>query len=190
MHTWSENHTNVNKNILSILQNAIWNQKVLKIVYRKINETKEVMLNPLGLVCKRGVWYLVGINAEIIKTYKVTSIEDVLLIDKNFDRPSDFNLEAHWKVSTSNFKSLIPKYTFTFKVDPSIINHIKEKKFITINKEVIKDNETYLYINFDAIWQGIEFAFTYGKNIKIIEPIEAINEIKTKASEVIELYGN
>lgn len=190
MHTWSENPTNVNKDILSILQNAIWNHKILKIVYRKINETKEVILNPLGLVCKRGIWYLIGINAEVIKTYKVTSIESALLINKHFDRPSDFNLEAHWKSSTSNFKSLIPKYTFTFKVNSSVINHIKERKFITINNEVIKDNEIYLDINFDDIWQGIEFAFTYGKNIKIIKPIEAINEIKIKASEVIKLYDN
>lgn len=190
MHTWSENPTSVNKDILSVLQNAIWNHKVLKIIYRKINEIKEVLLNPLGLVCKRGIWYLIGINAEVIKTYKVTSIENALLIDEHFNRPSDFNLEAHWKSSTSNFKSLIPKYTFTFKVNPSIINHIKERKFITINDEVIKDNEIYLDINFDDIWQGIEFAFTYGKNIKIIKPIEAINEIKIKASEVIKLYDN
>jgi len=141
MHTWSENPTNVNKDILSVLQNAIWNHKILKIVYRKINETKEVILNPLGLVCKRGIWYLIGINAEVIKTYKVASIESALLIDEHFNRPSDFNLETHWKSSTSNFKSLIPKYTFTFKVNPSIINHIKERKFITINNEVVKDNE-------------------------------------------------
>ncbi|WP_291565513.1 MULTISPECIES: helix-turn-helix transcriptional regulator [unclassified Clostridium] len=190
MHTWSENPTNVNKDILSVLQNAIWNHKILKIVYRKINETKEVILNPLGLVCKRGIWYLIGINTEVIKTYKVTSIESTFLIDEYFDRPNDFNLEAYWKSSTSNFKALIPKYTFTFKVKLSIINHIKERKFITINNEVVKDNEIYLDINFDDIWQGIEFAFTYGKNIKIIKPIEAINEIKIKASEVIKLYDN
>lgn len=190
MHTWSENPTTVNKDILSVLQNAIWNHKVLKIVYKKINETKEVILNPLGLVCKRGIWYLIGINAEVIKTYKVISIESGLLIDEHFDRPSDFNLEAHWKSSTSNFKSLIPKYIFTFKVNPSIINHIKERKFITISNEVVKNNEIYLDISFDAIWQGIEFAFTYGKNIKIIRPIEAIDEIRIKASEVIKLYDN
>ncbi len=188
MYTWGENPANVDKDILSVLQNAIWNHKILKIVYRKINETKEVILDPLGLVCKRGIWYLIGINTEIIKTYKVTSIESAFLINEHFHRPKDFNLETHWKSSISNFKSLIPKYLFTFKVNPSILNHIQERKFIAINNKFIKDNEIYLDINFDSIWQGIEFAFTYGKNIKIIKPIEAINEIKTKASEVMEIY--
>ncbi|WP_032122157.1 helix-turn-helix transcriptional regulator [Clostridium amazonitimonense] len=190
MHTWGENPTNVSKDIISVLQNAIWNSKVLKIIYRKMNETKEVVLNPLGLVCKRGTWYLIGINSEIIKTYKVSSIESSLLSDEHFKRPKDFNLEAHWKSSTSNFKSLIPKYNFTFKVNPSILNHIQERNFITINNKVIKDKELYLDINFDSIWQGIEFAFTYGKDIKIIKPMEAIDEIKAKSSEIVKLYDD
>ncbi|WMM24890.1 WYL domain-containing protein [Tissierella sp. MB52-C2] len=188
MHTWNENPAIVDKNILSLLQNAIWNSNIIKIVYRKTNEIKEVILNPLGLVCKRGIWYLIAIDAEIIKTYRVSSIESALFTDEHFNRPSDFNLEAHWKSSVSNYKSRIPKYTFTFIVDPWILNHIKERKFITISKELVRDNKIYLDIVFEDIWQGIEFAFAYGKNIRIIKPVEAINEIKTKATEIIQLY--
>ena len=188
MHTWGENPVTVDTNILSSLQKGIWNSNVLKIIYKKINETKEVILNPLGLVCKRGIWYLVGENNNIIKTYKVSNIESIALTYEVFDRPSDFSLENHWKSSTSNFKSLIPKHTFTFKVNPSIVNHIKERPFITISNTVVKDNEVYMDIKFNAIFQGIEFAFGYGKDIEIIRPIEAIVEIKKKASEIFELY--
>ncbi|MBU5486306.1 WYL domain-containing protein [Clostridium sp. MSJ-11] len=188
MYTWNETNTSVNTEILSVLQNAIWNSKLLKILYRKINEIKEVVLNPLGLVCKRGIWYLVAVNNEIIKAYKVTSIESALLMDDTFIRPYDFNLKSYWRNSTSNFKSLIPKHTFTFKVSPYILNHIKERQFITISETTVKENEIYLNIEFDAIWQGIEFAFGYGKDIEIIEPIDAISEIKKKALEVIDLY--
>lgn len=188
MYTWNQSNTSVNTDILSVLQNAIWNSKSLKILYRKINETKEVVLNPLGLVCKRGVWYLVAVNNEIIKTYKVASVESALLMDDTFIRPNDFNLKSHWKNSTSNFLSLIPKHTFIFKVSPYILNHIKERQFITISESMVNENEIYLNIKFDALWQGIEFAFGYGKDIEIIEPIAAISEMKKKALEVIDLY--
>ena len=188
MNTWGDNPVKVDKDILSILQNGIWNKRILKIVYRKINETKEVILKPLGLVCKRGIWYLVSENNDIIKNYKVSNIDSASLTDEVFDRPSDFNLEKYWKSSTSNFKSLIPKHTFTFKVSPSIVNSIKERHFINISKTVVKDNEIYMDIKFDAMFQGIEFAFGYGKNIEIISPIEAIDEIKKKSSEIINLY--
>lgn len=188
MHTWNKTNTTVNTDILSILQNAIWNSKSLKILYRKANETKEVDVNPLGLVCKRSIWYLVAINNDIIKTYKVTSIESAFLMDYTFVSPEDFNLKSYWNTSTSNFKSLIPKHTFTFKINPNILNPIKERQFITITETIVKDNEIYLKITFEAIWQGIEFAFGYGKDIEIIEPIEAILEIKKKALEVVALY--
>lgn len=188
MYAWNDTATSVNISILSTLQNAIWNSRSIKILYRKINETKEIVLNPLGLVCKRGVWYLAAVDQKVVKIYKVVSIESAFLMNDNFDRPSDFNLKDFWKSSTSNFKSLIPKFTFIFKINSSILNHIKERQFITISETIIKENEIYLNIKFDAMWQGIEFAFTYGKDIKIIEPIEAITEIKKKSLEVLDLY--
>lgn len=95
MNTWGENPTSINKNILSLVQISIWNTQILKMIYRKVNETKEVILKSLGFVCKRGVWYLIGINNEIIKTYKVSSIESVSLCDETFLRPNDFNLENY-----------------------------------------------------------------------------------------------
>ena len=188
MYTWGENPLKVDTAILSILKEGIWNSKVLNIAYKKINETKNVLLNPLGLVCKRGIWYLIGENNEIIKTYKVSNIESALLTDILFDRPKDFNLEKYWKSSTSNFKSSIPKHTFTFKVNPSIVNHIKSRQFISISNIVVEDDNIYMDIDFDAVFQGIEFAFGYGKDIEIIYPIDARTEIKKRSSEIIKLY--
>lgn len=188
MYTWGENPNKTNKDILSTLQNSIWNNNVLNILYRKINETKIVILNPLGLVCKRGNWYLIGENNYIIKTYKVSSIETISLTDEIFQRPADFNLEKYWKDSTINFKDSIPKHLFTFKVNPSILNNIKERPFITISNTVVKDDVIYIDIKFDALYQGIEFAFGYGKDMEIVKPIEAVEIIKKKAAEVINLY--
>ena len=188
MYTWGENPLKVDTAILSILKEGIWNSKVLNIAYKKINETKNVLLNPLGLVCKRGIWYLIGENNDIIKTYKVSNIESALLTDILFDRPKDFNLEKYWKSSTSNFKSSIPKHRFTFKVNPSIVNHIKSRQFISISNIVVEDDNIYMDIDFDAVFQGIEFAFGYGKDIEIIYPIDARIEIKRKSSEIIKLY--
>ncbi|MDU2491056.1 MAG: WYL domain-containing protein [Clostridium celatum] len=190
MQTWSENPIKIDKDILSILQNGIWKHTILKIIYRKPNETKEVILKPLGLVCKRGIWYLIGENNDIIKTYKVINIEYATSINKSFNRPNDFNLEEYWKLSTDNFKSNIPKYTFTFKVNHSIINHIKERQFINIINTVVENDKIYLDISFEAMFQGVEFAFGYGSDIEIIHPIEAIAELKKKSLEIINLYRN
>lgn len=186
---WNEANTTVNTDTLSILQSAVWNSNSLKIEYRKSEEVKEAEVNPLGLICKRGVWYLIAINHDIVKTYKISLIESALRLDRTFTRPKDFNLKNHWIASTHNFKALIPKHRFTFKIQPSILNNIKERPFTSIAETEAYENGLYIKIYFDAIWQGVEFAFSYGKDIQILEPVEAIVEIKRKASEVIELYS-
>lgn len=190
---WNDTNSKVNTDILTILQSAIWNTEELLIKYKKIVELKEieikeVKVQPLGLVCKRSIWYLVAIDSEIIKTYKTSNIEDVFILDESFIRPENFNLKDYWIQSTLNFKTLIPKYNFTFKVNPIILNQVKERPFIFIKETTTKEDFIYLKIDFESLWQGIEFAFNYGKNIEIIEPDEAIHEIKKKALQVIELY--
>lgn len=190
MHTWNENPIKIDKDILSTLQDNIWNHTISKIIYRKANGTKEVILKPLGLVCKRGIWYLIGENNKVIKTYKVVNIEYASSTNESFNRPNDFNLEDFWRLNIDNFKSTIPKHKFTFKVNHSIINHINERQFINIINTVVKDDKIYLDISFDAMFQGVEFAFGYGKDIEIIHPVEAIAELKKKSSEIINLYSN
>lgn len=190
---WNDTNSKVNTDILTILQSAIWNTEELLIKYKKIVELKEieikeVKVQPLGLVCKRSIWYLVAIDSEIIKTYKTSNIEDVFILDESFIRPENFNLKDYWIQSTLNFKTLIPKYNFTFKVNPIILSQVKERPFIFIKETTTKEDFIYLKIDFESLWQGIEFAFNYGKNIEIIEPDEAIHEIKKKALQVIELY--
>ncbi|WP_326513847.1 helix-turn-helix transcriptional regulator [Clostridium intestinale] len=188
MNTWNNSKTSTNKDVLSTLQKATWSSKSLKMCYKKIDEKKEITINPLGLVCKRSIWYLVAIDCDTIKTYKISSIESATLTNDKFTRPSEFNLKNYWENSVSKFKTLIPKYNFIFKINPNILESIKERPFITIKEITHRDDEPHLYISFDSLWQGIEFAFSYGKDIKIIEPFEAITEIKKKSLEIIDLY--
>ena len=188
MNTWNNSKTNTNKDVLSTLQKATWSSKSLKMCYKKIDEKKEITINPLGLVCKRSIWYLVAIDCETIKTYKISSIESAILTSDKFTRPSEFNLKNYWENSVSKFKTLIPKYNFIFKINPNILERIKKRPFITIKEITYRDDELHLYISFDSLWQGIEFAFSYGKDIKILEPFEAITEIKKKSLEIIDLY--
>ncbi len=188
MEPWNKTNIEVNTDILTVLQSAIWNTNPLCIKYRKTEGTKEVNLNPLGLVCKRSTWYLIGINNEIIKTYKIINIEEVYVLDETFIRPENFNLKNYWRNSTHTFKALIPKHHFTFKVIPTILNQVMERPFISIKDRIYNEDYVYIKIDFESLWQGIEFAFSFGKDVIIIEPEEAITEMRKKALEIVDLY--
>ena len=190
MNNWNDTKNYNSKDLLMLIQEAIWNSSSIEYLYQKINESKLVIANPLGLVCKKGTWYLIALNNDIIKTYKLSSISKLKILDTSFTRPVDFKLETYWKESTQIFKKAIPKHIFKFKVNPSTLNHIKTRPFIKITNEEIYKDFTLLEIEFNDIFVGIEFAFAYGKNIEILSPTIAIEEIQKKATEILNLYNS
>ena len=53
-------------------------------------------LHPHGLVCKRGVWYLVATSPDGLRTYRLSRVRSVLVTDDPAQRPPDFDLAGAW----------------------------------------------------------------------------------------------
>ena len=53
-------------------------------------------LHPHGLVCKRGVWYLLATSAAGLRTYRVSRVRSVLVTGEPVSRPPDFDLARAW----------------------------------------------------------------------------------------------
>lgn len=53
-------------------------------------------LHPHGLVCKRGVWYLLATSPSGLRTYRVSRMRSVSVTDDPVDRPADFDLARAW----------------------------------------------------------------------------------------------
>jgi predicted DNA-binding transcriptional regulator YafY len=61
--------------LLPALADAAWNDKRVELRYRRWNDSVTRKVQPLGLVLKGGVWYLVAQASEQIRTYKVAHID-------------------------------------------------------------------------------------------------------------------
>ena len=59
------------------------------------------MVEPLGLVLKAGIWYLIARREGEVRTYRVSRVRSVELLEGRFDRPKGFNLDAYWLVDLS-----------------------------------------------------------------------------------------
>src|SRR6266508_3503933 len=56
----------------------------------------ERTLEPLGLVLKAGIWYLVANREDQIRTYRVSRVTEAHVRDERFTRPDAFELSAYW----------------------------------------------------------------------------------------------
>ncbi len=104
---------------LATVAQAVWNQRRLRVRYGRPTVEPERILDPLGVVLKSGVWYVVALRAGEPRTYRVSRIEEAEALDERFERPPDFDLAAYWSSSTAAYEREIPRIEVIIRVDPA-----------------------------------------------------------------------
>jgi predicted DNA-binding transcriptional regulator YafY len=90
--------------LLTALRRAVWDDRRLRIRYedrKKAASTRVV--DPLGLVSKAGVWYLVARGGEELRSFRVERICGADELAEHFERPEEFDLERYWSESSARF---------------------------------------------------------------------------------------
>jgi predicted DNA-binding transcriptional regulator YafY len=100
--------------ILPVLQQAIWEDRLISMRYRE--SRSHFTVAPLGLVSKGGTWYLVASRAEKARTYHVARVHDAVLTDEVFERPEDFDLAGYWERSEREYTETFPTYVAKLRV--------------------------------------------------------------------------
>ena len=107
-----------NLSALPIVQDAVSRDRTLMIGYRQSGrERVERTIHPLGLVAKGTTWYLVANTPKGFRTYRVSRIEEAIVLETRFERPANFDLEVYWKASTEQFH-LRQQYVATLRLEP------------------------------------------------------------------------
>lgn len=99
---------------LPVLQEAVWNDRMIRMRYRGSRSWFAVA--PLGLVSKGGSWYLVGRSRDAYRTYNVARIHDIETTDERFERPDDFDLAAYWERAQAEFTESFPSYVVKLRL--------------------------------------------------------------------------
>jgi predicted DNA-binding transcriptional regulator YafY len=86
---------------------ALWQDRVIEVRYARWSPRPgEVTrrLDPLGLVLKAGVWYLVAVRRGRPRTYRVSSIMRLRTLPESFTRPAGFDLVAFWQEHVERYE--------------------------------------------------------------------------------------
>jgi predicted DNA-binding transcriptional regulator YafY len=103
---------------LAEVARAVWEQRQTRITYGRGDRSVERVLNPLGLVLKAGVWYLVARIDSSIRTYRVSRITGVEELDDKFERPTDFDLAGWWQKSSAQFERSLQHVQVKVRLSP------------------------------------------------------------------------
>lgn len=97
---------------------AVWEQQSLRIWYRGRGGDGERDIDPLGLVLKAGVWYLVAQAGGEPRTYRVSRIDALEVLQGTFQRPDNFDLTRYWRESSDRFLATMYGGRATVRLSP------------------------------------------------------------------------
>ena len=99
---------------LAALQEAVWQERKVRLTYQRHgSDPAERLVDPLGLVAKGSMWYLVGAVEGTERVYRVARIQAVTVTDEPCRRPEGFDLAAFWAQSSADFVANLPQYRVT-----------------------------------------------------------------------------
>jgi predicted DNA-binding transcriptional regulator YafY len=109
-------HTPQQVTQLAAVAEAVWEQRRLRITYRRRRDEVERTIEPLGLVLKAGTWYVAGAVEGTVRTYRVDRVTAAEPTGESFDRPAGFDLAEWWAGAASRFESQMLRASVRLRV--------------------------------------------------------------------------
>ncbi len=177
---------------LAALQEAVWQDRRVYIVYeRSDGATVDRLVEPLGLVAKGSLWYLVALVEQKPRTYRVSRVRSARVSEKSFIRPADFDLAAFWTQASAEFVANLPRYPVVVRVPESelrgIYGSVGRSRVEQISPTDVR-GRTMVHLRFDTEPEAAGFVLSFGANAEIVEPVDLRVRVIDLARSVIARY--
>jgi predicted DNA-binding transcriptional regulator YafY len=178
---------------LAALQEAVWQDRRVYLVYeRSDGTTVDRLVEPLGLVAKGSLWYLVARDDGKPRTYRVARVRSARVSEDSFTRPADFDLAEFWKRASAEFVANLPRYPVLLRIPEEELRGI----FSTGGRVRVEDvspadanGRVTLQLRFDTVNEAAGCVLSFGPNAEIIEPEELRTRVIRLAQRVLVAYG-
>lgn len=178
------------------LQEAVWQECRVRLTYQRGDGmVVERLIDPLGLVAKGSVWYLVAAVEGEIRSYRIARVLDVTPTGERCIRPETFDLAAYWEQSQVDFRANLPLFPVTVLAAPGAIDHLlRSGRYVQVqNSEPLGRDDaagwTRTQLMFQAEWEAVEYLIGLGNQISVVEPDTLREKIVALAEAVLAHYA-
>lgn len=176
---------------LPTLQEAIWRERRLRIVYQRGEGRVERMVDPLGLVAKGSTWYLVACVEGQERNYRVSRILEAEITDQPCTRPPDFDLAASWSRSSALFRANLPCHPVRVRMPSEIVPQVYQaNRRVEQVGEANDEGWITLKLHFESEAEARGYILSFGPQIEILEPITLREQIIELARCVLAHYSS
>jgi predicted DNA-binding transcriptional regulator YafY len=162
--------------LLPIVQDAIARDCKLTFLYSRADGESGVRtVDPFGIVAKQGIWYLVARAPAGIRTYRISRMQDAVVLAVTFERPPNFDLAVHWKTATAQLQQKREQFRATVALAPDAAVELRRWCRVTSAPEVqctpaIPDQWIILHVSFENREEARFVLLGFGARAQVLMP--------------------
>ncbi|HEY3889700.1 MAG TPA: YafY family protein [Caulobacteraceae bacterium] len=180
--------------VLPELTAATWRQAGVLMRYRGRGDAVERRVDPLGLVLKNGVWYLIGRVGEDIRTYRVSRVEALSVLDETFVAPPGFDLQAHWQANAESFEDSLYRQHAQVRLSPlgmqraSRLTRTRARAVAETASAPDADGWRQAQLPIESLREGVGVLCMLGGEVEVLGPPELRAAMVEVAEKMARLY--
>jgi predicted DNA-binding transcriptional regulator YafY len=172
---------------LRVVQDAVFSDRRLRLRYRRAEaQVVERTVDPLGLVIKAGVWYLLGDVAGKRRLFRLSRVEAAEALDESAERPRGFDLAAAWREQTAGWDAGRAAFEATVRVGAADLPLVLR---VAGDRVRGKPSRGVVRMAFPAVEPAAAFLSSFGGMVEALDPPELRIELSRRASEIVRLYS-
>ncbi|MEO7019720.1 MAG: YafY family protein [Ktedonobacteraceae bacterium] len=176
---------------LPLLQEAIWQERKVSLGYQREDKPVARVVDPLGLVAKGRIWYLVAAIDGQTRTYRISRIQEANILAEPCTRPPNFDLASYWLESSADFVAHIPRTIVNVRITQNaLLRVLHAGRFIQVEQISPPDNAGWVTarITFEIKDEACGYLLSFGTEMEILEPLELREQVISLAQNVLAFY--
>lgn len=176
---------------LATVADAVWSDRRLRITYGRRDGDVRRTVDPLGLVVKGGIWYLVAGVGGGARTYRVSRITAAEATGERSDRPDGFDLATWWRVSAAAFNQDILRGQVTVRLSAAasrLLPHVTDEAAARAALEAATPDGDDGWVTVDLAVESEEVAHSQllalGAGVEVLSPPALRAALAATAREV------
>ena len=173
---------------LPTVRAAVWGARQLDLLYRRADRDGEQWrrVEPHGLVCKAGTWYLVGychLRGDF-RTFNVGRIRDVTVREETVTPRRGFDLEVYWEEARRRFEAETKPLALTLRVAPSA----RDRVYDAIMLDERPDGGAVMRVDTESAAAAVAYALSLGPAVTVLDPPDVRASVADAARAIAGLY--